>query len=271
MYFPAPPSSSKQTIVSLKRTSMLPHNKRRLIFGRPADNWHWTLCCSLLLPSKHFWFPKTSSRRLEDVFKTCLQNVFHKCLEEVFKMSSRRLREMYSRRVCKTSSSRRFQDVFKTSSWRCLAVMSWRRLEKEKNATLKTSSVCLHENECLVGESISLSRSLQCNSSTQALPAPLPTCARVYGRQYLTNIIIVNMVMVSLGHISTSQTSQRTVCRQYVESTPPNMHCLLVRRSLTLTTDAQGILLMRCCLFGCVLSSIKLTNQWNYASQLSSR
>ena len=264
MYFPALPSSSKQTIVSLKRTSMLPHNKRRLIFGRPADNWHWTLCCSLLLPSKHFWFPKTSSRRLEDVFKTFLQNVFHKCLEEVFRMSSRRLREMYSRRVCKTSSSRRFQDVFKSY----VLKTSWKR---KKCYTEDVFSMSSRKRMFSGWVYLSLSRSLQCNSSTQALPAPLPTCARVYGRQYLTNIIIVNMVMVSLGHISTSQTSQRTVCRQYVESTPPNMHCLLVRRSLTLTTDAQGILLMRCCLFGCVLSSIKLTNQWNYASQLSSR
>ena len=77
------------------------------------------------------------------------------------------------------------------------------------------------------------------------------------------NIIIANMVNASLAHIASSQTSQRTVCRQYVASARPNMHYLLVCRPLTLRTDTQGILHMRCCLFGWVLSSIKLTNQWN--------
>ena len=268
MYFPAPPSSSKQIIVSLKRTSMLPHNKRRLIIGRLAVSWHWTLCCSLLLPSKHFWFPKTYSRRFEDVSKTCLQNVFHKCLEDVFKMSSRRLRETYSRRVCKTFS-KRFQDVFMKMSCSYVLKTSWKR---KKCYTEDVFSMSSWKRMFSGWVYPSISRTLQCNSSPQAFPAPLPTCLWVYGRQYLTNIIIVNMVKVSLGHSSTSQTSQKTVCRQYVKSTSTNMHhCMRVRRSLTLTTDAQGILLMRCCLFACVLSSIKLTNQWNYASQLSSR
>ena len=108
-----------------------------------------------------------------------------------------------------------------------------------------------------------ITRSLQYNSSPQASPAPLPTYVWVYAGQHLTNIIIVNMVKVSLGHISTSQTSQKTVPRQYVASTPPSMHCLLVCRLLALRTDAQGISLMRCSLFGWVLSSIKLTNQRN--------
>ena len=193
-----------------------------------------------------------SWRSLQDVFKTSSRDVFKTCLQDVF---------------FKTFS-RRFQDIFMKISCSYVLKTSWKR---KKCYTEDVFSMSSRKRMFSGWVYLSLSRSLQCNSSTQALPAPLPTCARVYGRQYLTNIIIVNMVMVSLGHISTSQTSQRTVCRQYVESTPPNMHCLLVRRSLTLTTDAQGILLMRCCLFGCVLSSIKLTNQWNYASQLSSR
>ena len=108
-----------------------------------------------------------------------------------------------------------------------------------------------------------ITRSLQYNSSPQASPVPLPTYVWVYAGQHLTNIIIVNMVKVSLGHISTSQTSQKTVPRQYVASTPPSMHCLLVCRLLALRMDAQGISLMRCSLFGWVLSSIKLTNQRN--------
>ena len=66
------------------------------------------------LPSKHFLFSKTSSRRLEDVFSVTLF-VF----QDVFKTSSRR--------VCKTSCNY----VFKTSS---------RRLGRQKNVTLKTSS-----------------------------------------------------------------------------------------------------------------------------------
>ena len=65
-------------------------------------------------PSKHFLFSKTSSRRLEDVFSVTLF-VF----QDVFKTSSRR--------VCKTSCNY----VFKASS---------RRLGRQKNVTLKTSS-----------------------------------------------------------------------------------------------------------------------------------
>ena len=61
------------------------------------------------LPSKHFLFSKTSSRRLEDVFSVTLF-VFQDLLK---------------------TSLRRFQDVFKTSS---------RRLGRQKNVTLKTSS-----------------------------------------------------------------------------------------------------------------------------------
>ena len=42
------------------------------------------------------------------------------------------------------------QDViFKTFSWRRLAIMSWSRLGRHKNVTLKTSSVRLHQKSNL--------------------------------------------------------------------------------------------------------------------------
>ena len=142
MYFLAPPSSCKQIIVPLKHSSMLPQNKNRLIFGRPKESWHWTICHSLPLPSKHLCFSKTSWRRLQhnnslsskttsgrvcntsstNAFKTssrCLQDVFARRLQDVFKTSSRLASKM--------SSSSLLEEVFKTSSWRRLAVTSWRR------------------------------------------------------------------------------------------------------------------------------------------------
>ena len=71
------------------------------------------------LPSKHFLFSKTSSRRLQDVFrdvfKTCLQNVLQLCLQDVFKTS-------WKTKKCYT------EDIF------------------------KTSSVRLHQDECLLGD-----------------------------------------------------------------------------------------------------------------------
>ena len=70
-------------------------------------------------PTKHFFFSKKSSRRLEDVFsvtlfvfqdvfKTYLQYVFLKRLQDIFKMSSRRFQDVF------TTFSKRLQDVFKT-------------------------------------------------------------------------------------------------------------------------------------------------------------
>ena len=55
-------------------------------------------------------FPKTSSRCLQDVFKTCLQEVLQLCLQT----SSRRLGRQ--KNVTLTTSSRCLQDVFSTSS-----------------------------------------------------------------------------------------------------------------------------------------------------------
>ena len=73
-------------------------------------------------------------KRLQDVFETCLQDVLQLGLQDVFKTSSRR--------VCKTS----WNYVFKTSS---------RRLQdnkkRQKNVTMNTSSVRLHQDEWLLG------------------------------------------------------------------------------------------------------------------------
>ena len=85
-------------------------------------------------------------RRLEDVLKTCLQNLFQRRLQDVLKTSSQDVLKTSSN----TSSSRRLQeDVFKASSRRRLAIMSWRRLQDvlkdKKIVTLKTSSRRLQE------------------------------------------------------------------------------------------------------------------------------
>ena len=99
--------------------------------------------CMLLytLPTKHFLFSKTSSRRLEDVFSITLF-VF----QDLLKTSWRRLQDVFAIRLPKMSS-RRLQDVFKTFSRRLqdmfakrLAIMSSRCLGRRKNVTLKTSS-----------------------------------------------------------------------------------------------------------------------------------
>ena len=123
MYFLAPPSSCKQIIVPLKHSSMLPQNKNRLIFGRPKESWHWTICHSLPLPSKHLCFSKTSWRRLQHnnslSSKTPSGRVCNTSSQDVFKTSSRLASKM--------SSSSLLEEVFKTSSWRRLAVTSWRR------------------------------------------------------------------------------------------------------------------------------------------------
>ena len=92
-------------------------------------------------PSKHFLFSKTSWRRLqrntfrfprplEDVFKTYLQYVFLKCLQDVFKTCLQDVLQL-----C-------LQDVLEDKK-----MLHWRRLEE----ALKTSSVRLHQDECLLG------------------------------------------------------------------------------------------------------------------------
>ena len=65
------------------------------------------------------------SRRLQDVFKTCLHYLFQKCLQDVFKRSPktslRCLPDVFATRLP--------QGLFKRSLRRRLAIMSWRRLE----------------------------------------------------------------------------------------------------------------------------------------------
>ena len=55
--------------------------------------------------------------------------------QDVFKISWKRLQRniFLSPKTC-------LQDVFKTSSWTRLSIISWRRLGRQKNVTLKTSS-----------------------------------------------------------------------------------------------------------------------------------
>ena len=210
MYFPAPLTSSKQIIVPLKHSSMLPQNKNRLIFGRAKDNWHWTLCHSLPLPSKHLCFSKTSWRRLQhnnflssktssgrvcntsstNVFKTfskCLQDVFSTCLQDVFfKSSWRGLQDIFMKTSCsyvlktyalkdkKMLYCRSLQYVFtKTNVW-------WVSLS---GLSVAVCSVILHHKH---------SR----RSSNLCWSLPKATSA---------NIIIVNMVKVSLGQLHKEQ------------------------------------------------------------------
>ena len=92
--------------------------------------------------------PKTQKRFLvfQDVFKTSWKslqrNTFRlpRHLEDVFKTSSRRL-----------------QDVFKTCLQLCLQDV----LEDKKNVTMKTSSVRLHQDECLLGSVIQMKNKLR--------------------------------------------------------------------------------------------------------------
>ena len=104
--------------------------------------------------------PQTPSRRLQDVFKTSSQ--------DVFKTSSRRLQDLLPRCLLqvflKRSSRHLHEDVLQLR-------LEDVRLERQKKVILKTSSVRLHQDECLVGEPVrSISCSLQCNSSKQAFP-----------------------------------------------------------------------------------------------------
>ena len=77
---------------------------------------------------------KTSWRRLQDVSKTYLQCVFLKRLQDVLKTSSK----TSSRHFCKTSCNY----AFKTS---------WKIKQCYTEDVFKTSSVRLHQGECLLG------------------------------------------------------------------------------------------------------------------------
>ena len=115
----------------------------------------------ITVPSKYFLFPKTSSRRLEDVssitifrlprrledvLKTYLEYLFQKRLQGVFKMSSQDVFKTFSRRFQDVLARRLQEDVLQL----CLEdlfKMTSRRLARQKNVTLKTSSVRIHQDE----------------------------------------------------------------------------------------------------------------------------
>ena len=87
-------------------------------------------------------------RRLQDVFSISLF-VF----QDLLKTTPRRLQDIFAIRVPKTSS-RRLQDVFKTCLQEVVQLCLQDVLEsswKTKNVTLKTSSVRLHQDKCLLG------------------------------------------------------------------------------------------------------------------------
>ena len=109
---------------------------------------------------------KTSWRCLAEVFARCLEDVLKtswRCLEDILKMSWRLLEDIFVRRLEDVwprwiywSWSRRPQDVF----WRrmskanifVLIKTSWIRLLQMKTKDVfKTSSVRLHQDECLLG------------------------------------------------------------------------------------------------------------------------
>ena len=95
-----------------------------------------------------FHFP----RRLEDVFKTTSRRICNTSSWNVFKTSSRRLQGVF--KTYSRHPPRRLQDAFNTSSRRvCKTSCNYvfKTSGRQKNITLKTSSVRIHQDECLVG------------------------------------------------------------------------------------------------------------------------
>ena len=95
----------------------------------------------ITVPSKHFLFSKTSSRRLEDVFSITIFRLPRR-LQDVFairlpKASSRRLQDVFARRL---------QDLFKTFSKRaCKTILQDDFKKTSCNYVSKTSSRCLQD------------------------------------------------------------------------------------------------------------------------------
>ena len=98
-------------------------------------------------PQKTFCF---STRRLQEVFKTCLQNVFKTCLQNILKAPSAE-QFFVVQDVLKKSSRRLGRRKISTlkTCWRLLQDMSWRRLVD----LLKTSQYSLVYN-CLLKTAI---------------------------------------------------------------------------------------------------------------------
>ena len=97
----------------------------------------------IFYPANISCFPRRLQGVFQDVFSVTLL-VF----QGVLKTSSKRFQDVFAISLRKTSS-RRLQDIFKRSS--IILKTSSRRLERQKNVTLKTSSVRLHQDECLLG------------------------------------------------------------------------------------------------------------------------
>ena len=96
--------------------------------------------------------PQQTFLVFQDVFKTSWR-----CLQRNTFRLPRRLQDVLSKRLVRRLASR-LQDVFKTSSRRICKTScnyafktSSRRLGRQKSFTLKTSSVRLHQDECLLG------------------------------------------------------------------------------------------------------------------------
>ena len=106
----------------------------------------WITHSKIILLRHHIAYFPANIRLDEDVLKTSSRRVdqdeyirlSHSSSEDVFKTSSSRLDQDHYNRLGHTSS-RRFQDVFKTSS-RCLAKTSSRRLQNVFKTSAKTSS-----------------------------------------------------------------------------------------------------------------------------------
>ena len=114
----------------------------------------------MLVPSKHFLFSKTSLRGLEDVFSGttfCLprrpQDLFAISLP---KTSPRRLQDVFARRfqdVFKTclqdvffkTSSRRLQDILKKTSCNCALKTFWRWLDYCRKRSCHTKCPAVSE------------------------------------------------------------------------------------------------------------------------------
>ena len=170
--------------------------------------------------------PQTPSKRLQDVFNTCLQDVFYK------------------------SSWRGLQDIFmKTSCGYVLKdkkMLYWGRLQYlfTKTNVWWVSLSCLSVVVC----SVILHHKHSRSSSNLCWSLSKATSCGYNNSKY--------------GQGKSGSTSQRTVCRQYVASGPPNMHCPPANAENRCTRN----LTPRCGPLGRALSSAKLTNQRNMSA-----
>ena len=116
-------------------------SSERVLFGPKALLMWFTEISRIVVNNKIHCRTSVLSQQTFLVF----QDVFSVTLfvfQDLFKTSSRHLQDVFAIRLPKTSS-RRLEDVFV----RRLAIISWRQLED----VLKTSSVPLHQDECLLG------------------------------------------------------------------------------------------------------------------------